>query len=167
LPAAAISSPPPPKDSLIQPLDRFAGPFHDQLVLFADLAAVSQRLHFRSNILILPRIPDRLSLPNQARNCGNWVGALIWVSESTDESRRDVQATGGFNPGLLYGSDRPRYSANAQRNSEEGRILPAMVEFVRVRRCRRAEHESVEPRCENVAVNKPAAQAATTRPFCF
>jgi probable F420-dependent oxidoreductase len=39
------------------PPDHCAGPFHDQFVLFAYLAAVTKRLHFRSNILILPLYP--------------------------------------------------------------------------------------------------------------
>jgi probable F420-dependent oxidoreductase len=39
------------------PPDHCEGPFHDQFVLFAYLAAVTKRLHFRSNILILPLYP--------------------------------------------------------------------------------------------------------------
>src|SRR5215467_11027891 len=39
------------------PPDHCEGPFYDQLVLFAYLAAITERLHFRSNILILPLYP--------------------------------------------------------------------------------------------------------------
>src|SRR5205085_3711779 len=37
-----------------RPTPTYAGPFHDPFVLFGYLAAVTQRLHFRPSILILP-----------------------------------------------------------------------------------------------------------------
>ena len=40
-----------------RPQATYAGPFHDPFVVFAYLAAVTQRLHFRPSILILPLYP--------------------------------------------------------------------------------------------------------------
>jgi probable F420-dependent oxidoreductase len=37
-----------------RPAATYAGPFHDPFVVFSYLAAITQRLHFRPNILILP-----------------------------------------------------------------------------------------------------------------
>jgi probable F420-dependent oxidoreductase len=37
-----------------RPLPTYSGPFHDPFVLFGYLAAVTKRLHFRPNVLILP-----------------------------------------------------------------------------------------------------------------
>lgn len=38
----------------------YVGPFYDQMVLFAHVAAVTQRIHFQSAILILPELPTAL-----------------------------------------------------------------------------------------------------------
>jgi probable F420-dependent oxidoreductase len=43
-----------------RPTPTYAGPFHDPFVLFAYLAAITQRLHFRTGILILPVYPTAL-----------------------------------------------------------------------------------------------------------
>jgi probable F420-dependent oxidoreductase len=43
-----------------RPTPTYAGPFHDPFVLFGYLAAVTQRLHFRTGILILPLLPTAL-----------------------------------------------------------------------------------------------------------
>ena len=43
-----------------RPTPTYAGPFHDPFVLFGYLAAVTQRLHFRTGILILPVYPTAL-----------------------------------------------------------------------------------------------------------
>ncbi len=43
-----------------RPVPTYAGPFHDPLVVFAYLAAITQRLHFRPSILILPLFPTAL-----------------------------------------------------------------------------------------------------------
>jgi probable F420-dependent oxidoreductase len=43
-----------------RPVPTYAGPFHDPFVLFAYLAAITQRLHFRPSILILPLFPTGL-----------------------------------------------------------------------------------------------------------
>jgi probable F420-dependent oxidoreductase len=43
-----------------RPTPTYAGPFHDPFVLFGYLAAITQRLHFRSGILILPLLPTAL-----------------------------------------------------------------------------------------------------------
>src|SRR5690348_488239 len=40
-----------------RPQATYAGPFHDPFVVFAYLAAITQRLHFRPSILILPLYP--------------------------------------------------------------------------------------------------------------
>src|SRR4051812_2990035 len=43
-----------------RPAATYAGPFHDPFVLFAFLAATTQRLHFRPTVLILPLHPTAL-----------------------------------------------------------------------------------------------------------
>ena len=43
-----------------RPVVTYAGPFHDPFVLFGYLAAITQRLHFRPTILILPLYPTAL-----------------------------------------------------------------------------------------------------------
>jgi probable F420-dependent oxidoreductase len=43
-----------------RPTVTYAGPFHDPLILFGYLAAITQRLHFRPSILILPLFPTAL-----------------------------------------------------------------------------------------------------------
>ena len=43
-----------------RPTPTYAGPFHDPFVLFGYLAAITQRLHFRTGILILPLLPTAL-----------------------------------------------------------------------------------------------------------
>lgn len=40
-----------------RPTPTYVGPFHDPFVLFGYLAAITQRLHFRTGILILPLLP--------------------------------------------------------------------------------------------------------------
>jgi probable F420-dependent oxidoreductase len=43
-----------------RPPATYAGPFHDPFVAFAYLAAITQRLHFRPSILILPLYPTAI-----------------------------------------------------------------------------------------------------------
>lgn len=43
-----------------RPAMTYVGPFYDHMVLFAYLAAVTQRIHFQSAILILPELPAPL-----------------------------------------------------------------------------------------------------------
>src|ERR671932_2291242 len=43
-----------------RPAPTYAGPFHDPFVLFGYLAAVTERLHFRPSVLILPLFPTGL-----------------------------------------------------------------------------------------------------------
>jgi len=43
-----------------RPVPTYAGPFHDPFVLFGYLAGLTQRLHFRTGILILPALPTAL-----------------------------------------------------------------------------------------------------------
>jgi probable F420-dependent oxidoreductase len=43
-----------------RPALTYAGPFHDPFVVFAYLAAITKRLHFRPSILILPAYPAAL-----------------------------------------------------------------------------------------------------------
>jgi probable F420-dependent oxidoreductase len=43
-----------------RPVLTYAGPFHDPFVLFGYMAAITQRLHFRPTILILPLYPTAL-----------------------------------------------------------------------------------------------------------
>ncbi len=43
-----------------RPVPTYAGPFHDPFVVFAYLAAITRRLHFRPSILILPLFPTAL-----------------------------------------------------------------------------------------------------------
>src|ERR1700674_2204776 len=43
-----------------RPIPTYAGPFHDPFVVFGYLAAVTQRIHFRTGILILPLFPTAL-----------------------------------------------------------------------------------------------------------
>src|ERR1700737_490067 len=43
-----------------RPTPTYAGPFHDPFVLFGYLAAITQRLHFRTSILILPLYPTAI-----------------------------------------------------------------------------------------------------------
>jgi SAM-dependent methyltransferase len=57
--------------------------------------------------------------------------ALDAELERADPSAEGPPAERGLNPGLLNGPDGPRMGANVRRNSEEGRILPALGVFVR------------------------------------
>jgi probable F420-dependent oxidoreductase len=43
-----------------RPTPLYAGPFHDPFVLFSYLAAGTERIHFRTSILILPALPTGL-----------------------------------------------------------------------------------------------------------
>jgi len=43
-----------------RPSRTYVGPFHDPFVLFAHLAAVTSRIHFRTAIVILPQLPTGL-----------------------------------------------------------------------------------------------------------
>jgi probable F420-dependent oxidoreductase len=43
-----------------RPQATYAGPFHDPFVAFGYLAAITQRIHFRPNILILPLYPTAI-----------------------------------------------------------------------------------------------------------
>ena len=43
-----------------RPTPTYAGPFHDPFVLFGYLAAITQRVHFRPSILILPLYPTAI-----------------------------------------------------------------------------------------------------------
>jgi probable F420-dependent oxidoreductase len=43
-----------------RPVPLYAGPFHDPFVLFAYLAALTSRLHFRPSLLILPLYPTAI-----------------------------------------------------------------------------------------------------------
>jgi SAM-dependent methyltransferase len=112
-----------------------------RLALFDILAGPNQPIHFP-----VPWASDEsysfLKSPEDARALITQTGfrEVTWIAdqdlkaevERADASREDVRATGGLNPGLLYGTEGPRYLANVQRNSEEGRILPAMGVFERI-----------------------------------
>jgi probable F420-dependent oxidoreductase len=50
----------PPERFSDRPVPTYAGPFHDPFVLFGYLAAITQRLHFRTSILILPLYPTAI-----------------------------------------------------------------------------------------------------------
>jgi probable F420-dependent oxidoreductase len=50
----------PPQRYPDRPTPTYAGPFHDPFVVFGYLAAITQRLHFRTGILILPLFPTAL-----------------------------------------------------------------------------------------------------------
>jgi probable F420-dependent oxidoreductase len=50
----------PPERYTDRPVPTYAGPFHDPFVVFAYLAALTQRLHFRPSILILPLYPTAI-----------------------------------------------------------------------------------------------------------
>ncbi len=50
----------PPERFLDRPTATYAGPFHDPFVLFGYLAGITQRLHFRTSILILPLYPTAI-----------------------------------------------------------------------------------------------------------
>jgi probable F420-dependent oxidoreductase len=43
-----------------RPLPTYVGPFHDPFVLFGYLSAITERIHFRPGILILPLLPTAL-----------------------------------------------------------------------------------------------------------
>jgi probable F420-dependent oxidoreductase len=43
-----------------RPAPTYTGPFHDPFVLFGYLAAITQRLHFRTSVLILPLYPTAI-----------------------------------------------------------------------------------------------------------
>ena len=112
-----------------------------RLALFDILAGPNQPIHFPvpwasdQSYSFLQSPEDMRALITQTgfREV-SWMTALELQAEvdRADGSRGGQQAAGGLNPGLLYGSDGPRYMANVQRNSEEGRILPAMGVFERV-----------------------------------
>jgi len=67
-----------------RPTPTYAGPFHDPFVLFGYLAAITQRLHFRTGILILPLLPTALVAKQaaelqQLKGIGPFYSALIVI----------------------------------------------------------------------------------------
>ena len=71
-----------------RPTPTYVGPFHDPFVLFAYLAAITRRLHFRPSVLILPLYPTAIvakqSAELQQLSGGRWELA-VGISWNPDE----------------------------------------------------------------------------------
>jgi probable F420-dependent oxidoreductase len=95
-----------------RPAPTYAGPFHDPFVAFAYLAAITQRLHFRPSILILPLYPTAIVAKQAAE--------LQFLSG------------GRFELGVGISWNAAEYQAVGQEFSTRGRRLEAQVTVLRM-----------------------------------
>ena len=94
-----------------RPQATYTGPFHDPFVLFAYLAAITQRLHFRPSILILPLYPTAI------------------VAKQAAELQ---QLSGGrFELGVGISWNTDEYSALGQDFSSRGRRIEEQIHVLR------------------------------------
>jgi probable F420-dependent oxidoreductase len=94
-----------------RPVPTYAGPFHDPFVLFAYLAAITQRLHFRPSILILPLYPTAL------------------VAKQAAELQQ--LSNGRFELGVGISWNDVEYQALGQDFTTRGRRLAEQIEVLR------------------------------------
>jgi probable F420-dependent oxidoreductase len=94
-----------------QPPDHCVGPFHDQFVVFGYLAAITQRLHFRSTVLILPLYPT------------------VVVAKQSAELQ---QLSGGrFELGIGISWNDTEYQAAGQDFSRRGKRVEEQIQVLR------------------------------------
>ena len=76
-----------------RPPATYAGPFHDPFVVFGYLAAVTQRLHFRPSILILPLYPTAI-VAKQAAELQQLSGGRFELGVGISWNAAEYQAVG-------------------------------------------------------------------------
>jgi probable F420-dependent oxidoreductase len=76
-----------------RPPATYAGPFHDPFVVFAYLAAVTQHLHFRPSILILPLYPTAI-VAKQAAELQQLSGGRFELGVGISWNTAEYQALG-------------------------------------------------------------------------
>lgn len=94
-----------------RPVATYAGPFHDPFVLFAYLAATTQRLHFRPSILILPLYPT------------------VIVAKQSAELQQ--LSSGRFELGVGISWNAAEYQAAGQDFATRGRRFEEQVQVLR------------------------------------
>src|SRR6266852_7355416 len=94
-----------------RPVPTYAGPFHDPFVLFGYLAAITQRLHFRPSILILPLYPTAIVAKQAAE--------LQFLSN------------GRFELGVGISWNTAEYRALGQDFSSRGRRVEEQIELLK------------------------------------
>jgi probable F420-dependent oxidoreductase len=94
-----------------RPQATYAGPFHDPFVAFGYLAAITQRIHFRPSILILPLYPTAI------------------VAKQSAELQH--LSNGRFELGIGISWNTAEYRALGQDFSTRGRRLEEQVEVLR------------------------------------
>jgi probable F420-dependent oxidoreductase len=92
-----------PPNRFERPASTYAVPFRDFFVLFANLAATTQRLRFRSGILILPMFPT--------------------VHVAKQAAELSLASDGRFELGVGISWNEPEYRAMGQRLATRGRRL--------------------------------------------
>src|SRR5437762_5610802 len=76
-----------------RPPPTYTGPFHDPFVLFGYLAAITQRVHFRPSILILPLYPAAL-VAKQAAELQQLSGGRFELGVGISWNAAEYQALG-------------------------------------------------------------------------
>src|SRR5438270_5422862 len=76
-----------------RPTPTYAGPFHDPLILFGYLAAITSRMHFRPTILILPLFPTAL-VAKQAAELQQLSDGRFELGVGISWNAAEYQATG-------------------------------------------------------------------------
>ena len=94
-----------------RPAPTYVGPFHDPFVLFGYLAAITQRLHFRPSILILPLYPTAIVAKQAAE------------LQQLSQGRFELGIGISWNPG--------EYQAVGQEFSTRGRRMEEQIEVLR------------------------------------
>jgi len=94
-----------------RPSATYAGPFHDPLVLFGYLSAITSRLHFRPNILILPLYPT------------------VIVAKQAAELQ--LLSQGRFELGVGISWNAAEYAATGQDFTTRGRRLEEQITVLR------------------------------------
>jgi probable F420-dependent oxidoreductase len=89
----------------------YVGPFYDHMVMFSYLAAVTQRIHFQSAIIILPEWPTAIVAKQAAE--------LQFFSQ------------GRFELGIGISWSQPEYQAMGQNIKNRGRRVEEQVEVLR------------------------------------
>ena len=94
-----------------RPVPTYAGPFYDPFVLFGYLAGLTQRIHFRTSILILPLFPTAVVAKQAAQ-----LSAL---------------SGGRFELGVGVSWNESEYAALGQEFSTRGRRLEEQIDVLR------------------------------------
>ena len=76
-----------------RPTPLYAGPFYDPFVVFAYLAAITRRIHFRSSLLILPLYPTAI-VAKQAAELQQLSGGRFELGVGLSWSPAEYQAVG-------------------------------------------------------------------------